>query len=160
MQDTLNSICLHTERLEMERNAYNAAFYGIGIQVVLGLRYLLDASGDAPRTKGRVRAYLETHQPHLLNAYDAIFLVEPSRVRETRFDAMAIDGQFQLTSRNSQRRRYIGDLNAIFSMQHWVRFETRGQTASARSTASRSRCISGDMFANLRADRRRVALAA
>ena len=61
---------------EMERNAYNAAFYE------LGLRWHWDSAtwqqlacvGDC--RKARLRHYLETEQPHLLRAYDAGFLIE------------------------------------------------------------------------------------
>jgi hypothetical protein len=60
---------------EVERNAFNAAFYE------LGLRWHWDSdtycalierctSGPA-----RIRHYLETRQAHLLKAYDAEFLV-------------------------------------------------------------------------------------
>ena len=58
---------------EMERNAYNAAFYE------LGLRWHWDsATWYALQCRGKdcVRHYLETEQPHLLRAYDADFLVQ------------------------------------------------------------------------------------
>jgi hypothetical protein len=58
---------------EMERNAYNAAFYE------LGLRWHWDsATWAALQCRGTdcVRHYLETEQPHLLRAYDAEFLVQ------------------------------------------------------------------------------------
>ena len=61
---------------EMERNAYNAAFYE------LGLRWHWDSTTwqalerHAVDGAQRVRHYLETAQPHLLRAYDAEFLVE------------------------------------------------------------------------------------
>ena len=61
---------------DMELNAYNAAFYE------LGLRWHWDSAtweqlacvGDC--RKARLRHYLETEQAHLLRAYDAGFLVE------------------------------------------------------------------------------------
>jgi len=60
---------------ELERDAYNAAFYE------LGLRWhwdgdtceQLQATGLQPAA--RLRHYLETQQRHLLRAYDADFLV-------------------------------------------------------------------------------------
>ena len=61
---------------EMERNAYNAAFYE------LGLRWHWDSTTwEALQRQGRdgaerIRRYLETAQPHLLRAYDADFLIE------------------------------------------------------------------------------------
>ena len=61
-------------RHEMERDAYNAAFYE------LGFRWHWDGDtydqllrlGSNPAE--RIRHYLETRQPHLLTAYDATFL--------------------------------------------------------------------------------------
>ncbi len=59
---------------EVERNAYNAAFYA------LGLRWYWDIDTYAtlqqiPAAPERVRFYLETQQPQLLTAYDVDFLV-------------------------------------------------------------------------------------
>ncbi len=59
----------------LERDAFNAAFRE------LGLRWHWDAPTFhalkviADDTQ-RVRTYLETHEPHLLKAYDAAFLIE------------------------------------------------------------------------------------
>ena len=74
------------EALEIERNGYNVAFSE------LGLEWYWDAetySGlhTIPEEKGRVRAYLETHQPHLLRAYDADFLVNAIQNARERFAA-------------------------------------------------------------------------
>ncbi len=61
---------------EIDRNAYNAAFYE------LGLRWHWDSDtyeqllGRATNAAERIRHYLETHQSHLLKAYDAAFLVD------------------------------------------------------------------------------------
>lgn len=62
--------------VDIERNAYNAAFYE------LGLRWHWDSDtydqllrhGQSPAA--RIHHYLETRQPHLLKAYDAHFLAE------------------------------------------------------------------------------------
>ena len=83
MQDTLNSFACH-ETLETERNGYNVAFSE------LGLEWYWDAETYAtrrviPEETGRVRAYLETHQPHLLRAYDADFLVAAIQGARNRF---------------------------------------------------------------------------
>ena len=61
---------------DVERNAYNAAFYE------LGLRWHWDSDtydqllrqGSSPAA--RIHHYLETSQPHLLKAYDANFLAD------------------------------------------------------------------------------------
>ncbi|HEY9068430.1 MAG TPA: hypothetical protein VIO33_25825 [Burkholderiaceae bacterium] len=83
MQDTRLS---HQEALEIERNGYNVAFSE------LGLEWYWDAETYSclhciPEEKGRVRAYLETHQPHLLRAYDADFLVTAIQNARARFTA-------------------------------------------------------------------------
>jgi hypothetical protein len=83
MADTRNSFA-PGEALEMERNGYNVAF------CELGLEWYWDAQTYAelrsiPEEKNRLRVYLETHQPHLLRAYDADFLVDAIQGVRTRF---------------------------------------------------------------------------
>ncbi|RZL86181.1 MAG: hypothetical protein EOP82_30815 [Variovorax sp.] len=61
---------------EIERNAYNAAFYELGFRWYWDSNTyseLLSLSRDA---ESRICHYLKTHQPHLLRAYDSEFLVE------------------------------------------------------------------------------------
>jgi len=57
---------------ELERNAYNAAFYE------LGLHWHWDSQTYSAlmrlQPEARIRHYLETEHPHLLQAYDADFL--------------------------------------------------------------------------------------
>ena len=59
---------------EIERSAFNAAFYELGLRW-----YWDDATYDRLCGEGcertRVHRYLESAQPHLLRAYDADFLV-------------------------------------------------------------------------------------
>jgi hypothetical protein len=70
---------------DVERSAYNAAFYELG----LGWHWCaetfesLAARGD---TCERIRHYVEQQHPHLLRAYDADFLASAieSRVAELR----------------------------------------------------------------------------
>ena len=75
--------------LEIERNGYNVAFSE------LGLEWYWDATTYAalhtiPEEKNRVRTYIETHQPHLIRAYDADFLATAIQTAKARFDkAMA-----------------------------------------------------------------------
>jgi hypothetical protein len=68
---------------EIDRNAYNAAFYE------LGLRWHWDIDTynelqDNPVESDRVRVYLQTRQPHLLKAYDLEFLVNAIQLRKAR----------------------------------------------------------------------------
>ena len=63
------------DAIEIERGAFNAAFYE------LGLRWFWDSSTyDALARenceRSRVRRYVEVEQPHLLRAYDAEFLTD------------------------------------------------------------------------------------
>ena len=77
---------------EIQRNAYNAAFYELGF----GWHW------DTPTYQAiacqsdeclRLRAYLEQHQPHLLKAYDPEFLVEAIlTMKERCFDSMTAEG--------------------------------------------------------------------
>ena len=61
---------------DLERDAYNATFYE------LGLRWHWDDATYArlvqhsEQPEARLRHYLETCQPHMLKAYDADFLVD------------------------------------------------------------------------------------
>ena len=60
---------------DRELNAYNAAFYELGLRWhwdSATYEALLSLGGDGP---ARVRHYLQSQQPHLLRAYDADFLV-------------------------------------------------------------------------------------
>ena len=64
-----------SEADDRELNAYNAAFYELGLRWhwdSATYEALLSLSGDGP---ARVRHYLQSQQPHLLRAYDADFLV-------------------------------------------------------------------------------------
>jgi len=72
----INDLPIQYRNDEVERNAYNAAFYE------LGFRWHWDSStyealmGASQHPAERIRHYLETCQPHLLKAYDAAFLAE------------------------------------------------------------------------------------
>jgi hypothetical protein len=77
---------------EIHLNAYNAAFYE------LGLRWYWDADTyeDLKRhatEQDRLCIYLQTRQPHLLKAYDAAFLIEAIQAAKTRcYDTMKAGG--------------------------------------------------------------------
>ena len=72
--------------LNSERNAYNAAFYE------LGLRWCWDEDTwrDLARIgceESRIKTYLHKHQSHLLTAYDADFLVAAIQEAKARCHA-------------------------------------------------------------------------
>ena len=63
------------DAVDIHRNAYNAAFYELGLRWHWdGKIYPSVLDHDAERA--RLRAYVETYQPHLLKAYDADFLID------------------------------------------------------------------------------------
>jgi hypothetical protein len=69
-----NDLPLEFSAEEIERNAYNAAFYELGLRWYWDTETyaaLLSHSAQAPE---RIKHYLQTQQPHLLTAYDADFL--------------------------------------------------------------------------------------
>lgn len=75
MAPAFSTAAFDAHQLDTERNAYNAAFYA------LGLRFHWDrdtylALLATPESRDRVRVYLQTQQPHLLRAYDVDFLVD------------------------------------------------------------------------------------
>ena len=60
---------------EIERNAYNAAFYELGLRWHWDTETYTKLQGSAC-VRERIRTYLQAHQPHLLRAYDAEFLID------------------------------------------------------------------------------------
>ncbi|GAC1414970.1 MAG: hypothetical protein NVSMB6_17220 [Burkholderiaceae bacterium] len=81
-----------TDTDHLHRSAYNAAFYELG----LGWHWdagTFERLAPLPCKAERVRAYLATHQPHLLSAYDAAFLAEAIEATKTRcYDTMLACG--------------------------------------------------------------------
>jgi len=69
---------------EIERHAYNAAFYD------LGLRWHWDSAtyhalmSRSPCSRQRIGLYLEDEQAHLLRAYEADFLIDAIEDRKAR----------------------------------------------------------------------------
>ena len=58
---------------EIERNAYNAAFYELGFRWYWDSDTYQELSARSEHAAERLRHYLETRQAHLLTAYDAEF---------------------------------------------------------------------------------------
>ena len=85
---------LHDERVddaaELERGAFNAAFYELGLHLYCdrGTYHVLAAN---PSEHDRVRGYLEREQPHLLRAYDADFLTDAVIRRMTEDLALDVE---------------------------------------------------------------------
>lgn len=77
---------------DLHRNAYNAAFYE------LGLRWHWDTDtdhdlSDATAGTQRLRHYLESDQSHLLKVYEADFLIDAIQSAKARcYEAMKVAG--------------------------------------------------------------------
>lgn len=71
-----NDIFIAREADELDRHAYNAAFHELGFRWHWDIdthEALLASHGSAAE---RIGHYLQTSQPHLLKAYDRVFLIE------------------------------------------------------------------------------------
>ena len=68
--------------VDVERNAFNAAFYELGLRWYWSsdtYHALFDGGADCAQA---IRRYVETEQAHLLKSYDADFLVEVIRQKQ------------------------------------------------------------------------------
>ena len=73
---------------EVHRGAYNAAFYELGLKWHWDEEMYQSVLPQAEE-KLHIRKYLETHQGHLLKAYDAEFLTDAIHAaKERKYDAM------------------------------------------------------------------------
>jgi hypothetical protein len=72
------------ERLELERNAYNAAFSELGLGWHWDEKTYSELQSIAQEEEERLRTYVETQHRYLLTAYDARFLVNAIREAKMR----------------------------------------------------------------------------
>ena len=72
---------------ETERNAYNAAFYELGLRWHWDCETFDALKQRVASAEGRLQHYLQTRQPHILRAYDAGFLVRAIQERAAQFQA-------------------------------------------------------------------------
>lgn len=72
----INDFSVPSGHDEMERNAYNAAFYELGFRWHWDSDTFEQLQRQSSNAAEQIRHYLKTHQPHLLKAYDAAFLVD------------------------------------------------------------------------------------
>jgi len=56
---------------DLERDAYNATFYELGLRWHWDGETYASLLRHSEQPEARIRHYIETHQPHLLKAYDA-----------------------------------------------------------------------------------------
>jgi len=72
---------------DIERNAYNAAFYELGLRWHWDCETFDALKQGMPTAEGRLHHYLRTQQPHILRAYDAEFLARAIQERAAQFQA-------------------------------------------------------------------------
>jgi hypothetical protein len=82
-----------SNQADAHRNAFNAAFHELGLSFHWdSKRYQKVLCQDGEREC--VRTYLEQHQPHLLKAYDAEFLVNAIQAAKVRcYEVMSAAGR-------------------------------------------------------------------
>jgi hypothetical protein len=64
----------HVDQDAIQCDAYNAAFYELGLRWHWDLQTYQRLAPDGEAMKERIQAYLETEQPHILKAYNSDFL--------------------------------------------------------------------------------------
>ncbi|MGH8819924.1 MAG: hypothetical protein ACREWJ_01350 [Rhodoferax sp.] len=76
----------------VHRNAYNAAFSELGLRWYWDSEIYPEVLSEADERRC-LRQYMVTHQPHLLTAYDADFLVDAIQaVKAKCYDRMKLAG--------------------------------------------------------------------
>jgi hypothetical protein len=79
-----------TDAGALHRDAYNAAFYELGLHWHWDTEIYAALSPDADGGSNRIRAYLEKQHAHLLKVYDPAFLI--GAIQETKahcFESMS-----------------------------------------------------------------------
>jgi hypothetical protein len=85
----MNDLPQSLDHEELERNAYNAAFYELGLRWHWDSQTYEALMRFSPQPEARIRHYLETQHPHLLQAYDADFLAAAIHERKARYKPCA-----------------------------------------------------------------------
>jgi hypothetical protein len=87
---------------ESDRNAFNAAFFALGFKWYMDtdaydtmVRHSADASEQ-------VHHYLETHEPHMLKAYDPSFLI--NLILAKKFECQPVAAKFDDWSKNVESK--------------------------------------------------------
>jgi len=89
--DMFNDLPIQSRHDEMERNAYNAAFYELGFRWHWDQDTYAALLRQSANPAERIRHYLETRQPHLLRAYDVSFLIEVIKEKKSEFRQRGAD---------------------------------------------------------------------
>ena len=81
-----------TDIAGIHRNAYNAAFYELGLRWYWDGEIYPEVLSEADERRC-LQQYMVTHHPHLLTAYDTDFLVEAIQTTKARcYDRMKLAG--------------------------------------------------------------------
>lgn len=95
MFNRINHVIDHdaaTDTAGIHRNAYNAAFFELGLRWYWDDELYPDVLGDTDERR-HLHQYLVSHHPHLLTAYDADFLVDAIQTTKARcYDRMVLAG--------------------------------------------------------------------
>ncbi|WP_076998918.1 hypothetical protein [Variovorax sp. KK3] len=78
----INDLPIQYRDDEIERNAYNAAFYELGLRWHWDRRLYDELLGLSQDAAERICHYVRTWQPHLLTAYDVAFLADLIEVKK------------------------------------------------------------------------------
>ena len=84
-------------QIELELNAYNAAFYELGLRWHWDLATYERLLKEAPDPASRLSRYLSQQHPHLLRAYDVDFLsaaIEEKKAKCLESGASSASGHF------------------------------------------------------------------
>lgn len=81
-----------TDAADIHRNAYNAAFFELGLRWYWDSEIYPAVLSEADERRC-LRQYVVKHQPHLLTAYDADFLVDAIQATKARcYGRMKLSG--------------------------------------------------------------------
>ncbi len=80
-----NDLPIQFEYAEMERNAYNSAFYELGFRWYWDRATYEELALRGQSSEQRIAHYLSTAQPHLLKAYDAEFLIQAILAKKSEY---------------------------------------------------------------------------
>jgi hypothetical protein len=90
-----------TDAGALHRDAYNAAFYELGLHWHWDSNTYDTLSPDSDGGSNRIRDYLEKQQPHLLKAYDPVFLIEAILAAKAHcYESMCVGEHCAVPDRN------------------------------------------------------------
>lgn len=104
----------HLDSTDLHRNAYNAAFYELG----LGWHWdsqTFDSLHPVDCKTERIRRYLTSHQSHLLNAYEPDFLA--NAIEQIKSRCLTVMADIATNDTAPRTSRTVTDWAALQSRQ-------------------------------------------